>query len=80
MPASSRVLSALEVVYERFPGWRSSTSGITSYVALPSRAKDYLRFLGQQTGVEIGSVSTGPEREQTILVPGSRLEKLLRSR
>jgi len=80
MPAASQALSALEVVYETFPGWQTSTSGITSYAALPGRAKDYLKFLEQQTAVEIGSISTGPERDQTILAPGSKLERLLKSR
>jgi len=45
--------------------------------ALPDQAKAYLRFLEEKTGVEIGSVSTGPERNETMIVPGSRLEKLL---
>ena len=80
MPASNHALSAVEVVYERFPGWQTATSGITSYGALPSRAREYLKFLEQQTGVEIGSISTGPEREQTMVVPGSKLERLLSSR
>jgi len=80
MPAAIQALSALEVLYETFPGWQTSTSGITSYAALPGRAKDYLKFLEQQTAVEIGSISTGPERDQTILAPGSKLERLLKSR
>ena len=78
LPATPRALSAVEAVYETLPGWRTSTCGITAYRALPARAKDYLRFLEQQAGVEIGAISTGPERKQTILVRGSKLEKLLR--
>jgi adenylosuccinate synthase len=80
MPATCRGMGAVEVVYQKLPGWRGSTSGITSYDALPVQAKDYLRFLGEQTGVEVGCISTGAEREQTIVVPGSKLERLLRSR
>jgi adenylosuccinate synthase len=78
LPATPRALSAVEAVYETLPGWRTSTCGITAYRALPARAKDYLRFLEMQAGVEIGAISTGPERKQTILVRGSKLEKLLR--
>jgi adenylosuccinate synthase len=44
---------------------------------LPDRAKEYLKFLEEKTGVEIGSVSNGPERNETMIVPGSKLEKLL---
>jgi len=78
MPATTDVLGRVEPVYRRLPGWRTPCSGVTSWRALPARAKDYLRFLEEQTGVPIGAVSTGAERRQTIIVKGSRLEKLLR--
>jgi len=77
MPATTRALNQVETVYENLPGWQKPTSGVTSYRALPARAKDYLRFLAEQAGVEVGAVSTGAERKQTILVRGSKLEKLL---
>jgi len=73
MPASRREMEAVEPVYTVLPGWKGSTRGATSYQALPDRAKAYLEFLSKQTGVEIGCVSTGPERDETIFVPGSRL-------
>ena len=78
MPATCRGMGAVEAVYEKLPGWRSSTSGITSYRALPAKAKDYLKFLREQTGVEVGCISTGAERKQTIVAPGSKLERLLK--
>jgi adenylosuccinate synthase len=53
------------------------TAGIKRYEDLPARAKDYLEFLEDLIVVEIGAVSTGPERSETIILPGSRLEKLL---
>jgi adenylosuccinate synthase len=77
IPATHRGWEGLEPVYKRCPGWRVSTQGATSYDALPERAKDYLKYLEDETGIEVGCISTGPERQQTILVPGSRLEKLL---
>ena len=77
VPAARGAMEAIEPVYDRRPGWRAGTSGISRYEDLPERARDYLKFLESQTGVEIGCVSTGPERAQTILVPGSKLEKLL---
>jgi len=77
MPATHRAISAVEPVYEMLPGWRSSTFGLTRYEDLPSRARDYLDFLEEQIGVEIGCISTGPERDQTIWRPGRRLQGLL---
>jgi len=67
----------MQCVYEKLPGWKSTTLGITKYDELPAAAKDYLAFLETETGVEVGAISTGPERNQTIIIPGSRLEQLL---
>ena len=77
MPPLVSELEKVEPVYECLPGWNTSTFGITSYDQLPAAAKDYLAFIEDRTGVEVGSVSTGPERNQTIVRSGSRLEKLL---
>jgi len=77
IPPTVREIEKLEPVYECLPGWRSSTFGISSYDELPARAKDYLAFLEERTGVEVGSVSTGPERNQTIVRGGSRFAALL---
>jgi adenylosuccinate synthase len=77
MPATIRELAAVEVVYERLPGWREPTHGMDRYAKLPDRARRYLDFLSARTGVEIGCISTGPERNQTATVAGSRLEKLI---
>jgi adenylosuccinate synthase len=59
------------------PGWQSSTFGISSYDELPLKAREYLAFLERQTGVEVGCISTGPERNQTIVRAGSRFEQLV---
>jgi adenylosuccinate synthase len=80
MPATVREIEKIEPVFECVPGWHSSTFGISSYDALPARAKDYLTFLEIKTGVEIGCISTGPERNQTIVRAGSRFEQLTRPR
>jgi adenylosuccinate synthase len=77
MPPTVAEVEKIEPVYECMPGWSSSTFGIDSYDDLPPRAKDYLAFLERRTGVEAGCISTGPERNQTIVRPGSRLAKLL---
>jgi adenylosuccinate synthase len=77
MPPTVAEIEKLEPVYECLPGWGTSTFGIDSYDALPVKAKDYLAFLESRTGVEIGCISTGPERNQTIVRPDSRLARLL---
>jgi adenylosuccinate synthase len=77
MPPTVAGIAALEPVYEQIPGWQSSTFGIADYDQLPARAKEYLAFLEQKTGVEIGSISTGPERNQTIVRAGSRFQELV---
>src|SRR5580704_16381000 len=77
MPPTVAEIEKVEPVYECVPGWSSSTFGISSYDELPVKAKEYLAFLEERTGVEIGCISTGPERTQTIVRAGSRLEKLI---
>jgi len=77
MPATNRELESIEAVYEKLPGWSISTRGLTALEALPAAARKYLDFLQEKTGVEVGCVSLGPERDETIIVPGSKLERLL---
>jgi adenylosuccinate synthase len=77
MPATNHDFERIEPVYERLPGWRRSTRGISSYDDLPTEAKQYIEFLETRSGVEVGSVSTGPERNETMILPGTRLEFLL---
>ena len=77
MPATYRALEAIEPVYQSMPGWQTSTRGISQYEKLPEKARSYLRFLEEQTGVEIGGISTGPERTETIIRAGSALERLI---
>jgi adenylosuccinate synthase len=77
MPATYRALEAIEPVYENLPGWRTTTRGIARFDELPDRARAYLRFLEEKTGVEVGGISTGPERNETIIRAGSKLERLI---
>jgi len=77
MPASTARLQTIKPIFERLPGWRQSTRGVTRLKDLPRRASEYLEFLEKQTEVEIGSVSNGPERSETMIFPGSKLEQLL---
>ena len=53
--------------YETMSGWNTSTVGITKIEDLPEEAKKYIARIEELVGVEIGLISTGPERNQTIL-------------
>lgn len=77
MPASTRRMEAIKPIFERLPGWKTSTRGATKLSELPTEARRYLDFLEGKTEVEIGSVSIGPERNETMLIAGSKLERLL---
>jgi len=77
VPAVAADWDRLEPIYEELPGWQSTTEGMTEERQLPPRARDYLKFLASQAGLEIGMISTGPERDQTITVAGSSLAQLL---
>jgi len=72
-PAVSKDLRRIEPVYATLPGWKTSTEGITEMDALPTAARQYIEFLSRSIGVEIGLVSTGPERAQTITCTDSAL-------
>src|SRR5450759_707034 len=78
MPAENALMEKVEAVYETVPGWPDApTAGLTSYESLPRQARDYIAYLEEKTGVEVGCVSTGPERNQTMVRAGSKMEKLL---
>jgi len=78
LPAVSQDLRRVEPIYETLPGWKSETLGITDLRELPPKAREYINFLSNQIGVEIGLVSTGPERSQTIIVRESALAGWIR--
>ena len=78
LPAVSQDLRRVEPIFATLPGWQSSTLGMTELSSLPTNARRYVDFLSQQIGVEIGLVSTGPERSQTIIVQDSALGGWLR--
>lgn len=68
IPASLNVLAQVEPIYEEFEGWMTDISGIREYDKLPENAKKYLERLSEVAGVELGIVSVGPNREQTIVL------------
>jgi adenylosuccinate synthase len=66
-PWASGNLGDAEAVYEELPGWKESTVGIKRYEELPERARSYLDRLQSLVGVPITIISTGPDRDQTII-------------
>ena len=67
-PASLKVLGQVEPVYEELPGWEESITAIRSYDQLPANARRYVERLSEIAGVELGIVSVGPQRDQTIIM------------
>ncbi len=68
LPFGADEVAQCEPVYEEFPGWNDSTFGVQSWDALPANARRYLDRLAEVTGVPLDIVSTGPDRDQTILL------------
>ena len=69
VPAQACGYDAIECVYRKMPGWATPTQGIRTVEELPKAAREYLAFIEKETGARVGMISTGPDREQTILVP-----------
>ncbi|HET7810979.1 MAG TPA: adenylosuccinate synthase [Steroidobacteraceae bacterium] len=67
-PLFADAFADVEPVYEEMPGWKESTIGVTSYEGLPLNARKYLERLQQLAGAPIDIISTGPGREQTIVL------------
>jgi adenylosuccinate synthase len=70
-PADLSVLEECKPVYETLPGWSSTTAGVRDFAALPEAAQRYVRRLADLVGCEIGLVSTGPDRGDTLMRPRS---------
>jgi len=69
IPADMRGFEAIQPVYTTLKGWNEPTEGITEFEKLPILAQEYLNFMERESGAKIGMVSTGPERDQTMLLP-----------
>ncbi|MFO1323357.1 MAG: adenylosuccinate synthase [Burkholderiales bacterium] len=68
IPTGAEAVARCRPVYETLPGWSESTVGAKSFAALPANARAYLSRIEALTGVPIAMVSTGPDRDETILV------------
>ena len=68
LPAAVDEQLKVKPIYKTFPGWKKSTKGIRNLKDLPDNAKKYIHAVEDFVGAKISSVSTSPEREDTILL------------
>jgi adenylosuccinate synthase len=68
IPTGADEVARCVPVYETLPGWSESTVGVRSFDALPANARAYLRRIESLTGTPLAMVSTGPDRDDTILL------------
>ena len=68
LPAAVEDQIKIKPIYKIFPGWKSSTNGIKNIDELPENAKKYVYAVEDFIGAKISSISTSPEREDTILL------------
>ena len=69
--------AGIEPVYERLPGWKTDTTGMSKWEDLPKAARAYLDRIGEVVGAEVALVSVGPDRAQSIVKPGSAIMRAL---
>jgi adenylosuccinate synthase len=69
VPAQASGYDKIECVYKKMPGWATPTQDVRTFDGLPKAARDYMTFIEQETGARVGMISTGPDRQQTILLP-----------
>lgn len=67
-PVGAEALEHCEPIYDEMPGWTESTVGIKRYEDLPLAAKNYLKRMEEVCGVPVDIISTGPERDETIVL------------
>ena len=68
LPAATEDQFNIKPIYKTFAGWKTKTQGIRNLKDLPDNAKRYIHALEDFVGARISSISTSPERDDTILV------------
>lgn len=68
LPVGADDLGNCEPIYEEMPGWSENTAGIKEFAQLPKAAQNYLKRLEEVCATPIDMISTGPDREETILL------------
>lgn len=67
-PLAAYEYAKVTPIYETMPGWSESTVGITKFEDLPVNAQNYIRRLEELATIPVAIISTGPERDQTIMI------------
>ncbi len=67
-PLGADAIEQCEPVFEELPGWKESTEGVRNLDDLPDNARNYIRRLEEVVGVPVDIISTGPERDETIIL------------
>lgn len=67
-PLAAYEYAKVTPIYETMPGWSESTVGITKFEDLPVNAQNYIRRLEELATIPVAIISTGPERDQTIML------------
>ncbi|ASU38407.1 adenylosuccinate synthase [Herbaspirillum sp. meg3] len=67
-PVGAEEAAACQPIYEEMPGWKESTVGVQSLDGLPANARAYIKRIEELVGVPIDMISTGPDREETIVL------------
>ena len=68
LPVGAESLSECQPIYEELPGWTGTTVGIKRYEDLPENAKRYLKRIEEVCGAPVDIISTGPDRDETIVL------------
>jgi len=68
LPAAVEDQLKIKPIYQTLPGWKTSTNGIKNINELPENAKKYIYAIEDFIGSKVSSISTSPEREDTILI------------
>tara|TARA_B100001121_G_scaffold64443_1_gene56543 strand:+ start:71 stop:1363 length:1293 start_codon:yes stop_codon:yes gene_type:complete len=68
LPASSEQQFKVKPIYRTFEGWKTSTSGIKKFSELPEQAQNYIKFIEKFVEAKVSTISTSPERNDTILI------------
>jgi adenylosuccinate synthase len=67
-PASTALLQRCQPIYEEMPGWDRPTASATSLSQLPENAQAYVHRIAELVGCQVQIISTGPSRDETILL------------
>jgi adenylosuccinate synthase len=67
-PTAAEGYESITPVYEELPGWHENTFGVTEYAQLPANARAYIKRIEEITGVPVDIISTGPDRNETIIL------------